>query len=463
MKTVLKGLTMAALVAVVATPAAAQQKSWGFGIHTGWTDNGRLAESTVQDRHLKLDNGWNLGGDLEWWFGSRRIGLRTEATWMKQPFILDREPDAANPTNPAIDPDEEQEVLQGFTGVNAIFADADLMIRLLPTTVDRKFAPFINLGTGFVRWDYDSDRENDPRSFEPADAYIYGDNQSEWAVTGGIGADLFFSPSVALRLEAKDYWHTDSPILKLSDMERDHKGGHNFLYRAGLVFSFGGARVEEPGFVEAPPPPPPPAPAPVVAAAPATERVAMCVVDASGRLQSVDATRYIETGQIYVTRNGQEVAFSTVYPVTEPLYIRSAPWYVASRPLILDLDEDDMGGDLDDEIKDAVEDQANLPANRVEFVNFGSRGPIVMGDVMYVGSIEGTPLYAKISDVGALRTELNDRLRTTTDLDDILDDEEFADRFVNEIETFYLTVEPSARECIFQPVSSTRVVRRTNG
>jgi hypothetical protein len=310
---------------------------------------------------------------------------------------------------------------------------------------------------------FDFDRSIDaPREFQPVDAYIYGDSQTEWAVTGGVGFDLFMSESVALRLEAKDYWMTDSPILKLSDMERDHKGGHNFLYRAGLVFNFGGARVEEPGFVAAPPPPPPPAPEPAPAP-PATERVSMCVVDANGRLQTVQATRYIETGQVYVMRNGQEVAFSTVHPVVEPLYIRSAPWYVASRPLILDLDDNDMGGDLDDEIDDALERQENLPANRVEFVNFGARGPLVMGDVMYVGSIDGTPLYAKISDVGELRTDLNDRLRTTTDLDDILDDEEFADRFVNEIETFYLAVEPSTGDCIFQPVSSTRVVRRTNG
>jgi hypothetical protein len=351
-------------------------------------------------------------------------------------------------------------VLQGFTGVNTVFADANLMLRLLPTTPDRRFAPFINVGTGFVRWDYDSDRENDPRAYEPVDAYIYGDSQTEWAVTGGIGADFFFSESVALRLEAKDYWHTDSPILKLSDMERDHKGGHNFLYRAGLVFNFGGARVEEPGFVAAPAP----EPAPVVTPAPpATENVAMCVIDANGRLTTVSATRYIQSGQIMVMRNGQEVAFSTVYPVVEPTYIRSAPWYVASRPLILDLDADDMGGDVDDELDDAIENQADLPENRVEFVNFGSRGPLVMGDVMYVGSIDGTPLYAKISDVGALRTELNNRLATTTDLDEILEDEAFADRFVNEIETFYLAVEPAVNECIFQPVSSTRVVRRTNG
>ena len=463
MKTLLKTAGGAALAAaLLAAPAEAQQKAWGFGIHTGWTDNGRLAETDLQDRHLKLDNGWHVGGDLEWWFGSRRWGFRTEGTWMKQPFIIDREPDAANPTNPEVPEDEEQEVLQGFTGVNTIFADANLMLRLLEPTVDRRFAPFLSLGTGFIRWDYDSDRENDPREFEPVDAYIYGDSQTEWAVTGGIGADFFLSESVALRLEAKDYWHTDSPILKLSDMDRDHKGGHNFLYRAGLHFNFGGARVEEPGFVALPEPEPEPEPMPEPE--PATERVTMCVVSPEGRLQTVQGTRYLESGEIYVTRNGQEVLFSTAYPVVEPYYVRGAPWYIANEPLMVALGTDDMGGDVDDELDDAVEDMEDLSdADRVEFVRFGTTGPLPMGEVLYVGSIDGTPLYATRSDIGSLLPELERRLSTTRDLDEVLEDEAFADRFVNEIETFYLAVEPGSAECIFQPVSSTRVIRRTNG
>jgi hypothetical protein len=454
MKTVLKSLTMAALIAAVATPAQAQQKSWGFGLFGSWVSPGSLAEAEPSDNDLKLDEGWSGGASLEKWFGSRRMGLRFEGNYMKQPFVLTR----GENTVDDLDEDEE-EILDRFTGVNTWFADANLMLRLLPASVDRRFAPFLSLGTGLIHWDTGRPETDDAR-LGRADAYIYGESQTEWALTGGIGADIFFSETVALRLEARDYWNSDSPYLVLSDMERDHEGGHNVLWRAGLQFNFGGARVEEPGFVAAPPPPAP-APAPVVAAPapPATETVAMCVVDSNGRLQTVQAKRYIETGQIYVTRNGQEVAFSTVYPVVEPNYVRGASWYVASRPLILNLDEDDMGGDLDDEIDDALEQ----PENRVEFVNFGARGPVVMGDVMYVGSIDGTPLYAKISDVGAIRTELNDRLRTTTDLGDILDDEEFADRFVNEIETFYLAIEPAAGDCIFQPVSSTRVVRRTNG
>jgi hypothetical protein len=37
------------------------------------------------------------------------------------------------------------------------------------------------------------------------DAQVYQEAQSEGAVFGSIGTDIFFTPSVALRLEAKDY------------------------------------------------------------------------------------------------------------------------------------------------------------------------------------------------------------------------------------------------------------------
>jgi chromosome condensin MukBEF MukE localization factor len=60
-----------------------------------------------------------------------------------------------------------------------------------------------------------------------------------------------------------------------------------------------------------------------------------------------------------------------------------------------------------------------------------------MGDVLYIGSIDGTPLYATRSDIGDLMPDLEARLRASRDLDDVLDDEAFATRFATEIETFY--------------------------
>ena len=165
----------------------------------------------------------------------------------------------------------------------------------------------------------------------------------------------------------------------------------------------------------------------------------------------------------HVTRDGREELFASAYPVSAPIYVKGAPWYVAASPLVLDLKADDMGGDVDDELDDAAE-------NRMEFVNFGATQPLPMGDVLYVGSIDGTPLYATRSDIGDLMPDLEARLSTSRDLDDVLDDKTFADRFASEIETFYTVVEPghpavetTGGSCVFQPMTSTRIMRRTRG
>ena len=142
-----------------------------------------------------------------------------------------------------------------------------------------------------------------------------------------------------------------------------------------------------------------------------------------------------------------------------PVYIQGAPWYVASRPLVIDLTG--KPSKVEDRLDAAVE----MPDNRIELVNFGSTMPLPTGDVLYVGSVNGTPLYAKRTDIAVdLLPDLQAKLRTSQDLEDILhDDQAFADRFSNGISTFYLAIAPGAQNCTFQPVSSTRVVRRTSG
>lgn len=466
MKTVLKGLTTAALMAaVMAVPAGAQQKSWGFGVNGAYFKSGTLAKGPT-DTRLQLDNKRSIGFNLEIWPGSGRVGIRADATKTNSPWILENH---KNPSSAALARD--QATLQAAVrNVDVWLADADLMIRLFRPTVDRRFAPFVSVGGGFVRWDHQQIKSGanpatlDLQVREP-DAQIYGKKQSEPAIKASIGTDFFLTDNVALRLEAKDYYNWSSPYIQLSDLSGDkphHGGTHNLLYSAGLAFLFGGG-VEEPGFiaaapapapvvVAAPPPPPPPAPT--------TESVSMCVVDQNGRLSMVTGTRRFSNNQIYVTRNGTDVLFSTAYPVSEPHYIKGAPWYVAARPLVLNLDANDMGGDVDDELDDAAE---KLPENRMEFVNFGATQPLPMGDVLYVGTIDGTPLYAKRSDIGGLLPDLEAKLRVTTDLDDVLDDKAFATRFATEIETFYTVVEPGSSNCVFQPMSSTHVVRRTRG
>jgi hypothetical protein len=335
------------------------------------------------------------------------------------------------------------------------------MVRLLPVSLDRFFAPFISVGAGLVRWDQQGNATGDENldlRINSADVQIYGNAQREFAVTGSVGSDFFLTHNLALRLEAKDYFNPRSPYIRLSELaatdgNRHQVGGHNLVYSAGLNLLFG-RPVEKPGFIAAAPEPAPvvveaPAPPP----APTTEAVNMCYVDSSGRLQTIAATRRLSNGDIYVTQNGSDVAFSTAYPTTEPLYIKSANWYVASRPMILDLGNGTaITTDID----------VNTVPNRVEFVNFGSTMPMSPSDLTYVGSINGTPLYARTSDIGDFRSELDAAMRTTTDLGKMLADKAFADRYTNAITTFYMPVEPGT-SCVFQPVSSTHVVRRTRG
>jgi hypothetical protein len=462
MKTVLRGLIAAGFAAAfVAAPAAAQMKSFGLGVHGAYFQSGKLAENG--DTELDLDNRGAYGAGLEWWFGSRRVGLRFEGTHTDSPFQLEFD-SSLEPDPSGSDPQTE---LDGFGTVDTWMANASLMIRLLSPSVDRRFAPFISLGGGFVRWDTENETVTDLRLTE-VDAQVYQEAQSEGAIFGSIGTDIFFTPGVALRLEAKDYYNPSSPYLMLSTLAGDpehHGGGHNMLWSAGLQFMFGGAPVEEPGFISVAPEPEPAPPVVVQAPppAPTTESVAMCVVDQSGRLELVRGTRNLGNGEVYVSRNGRDVLFSSVYPVTAPVYVKGAPWYVAAQPLVVSRDKDDLGGDVDDELDDAAE-------NLVEFLNFGATQPLPMGDVLYIGSIDGTPLYATRSDIGTLLPDLEARLQASRDLDEVLDDEDFATRFATEIETFYTVVEPgtpaaeaTSASCVFQPMSSTRVVRRTRG
>jgi len=452
MKTVLKGLMVAGIAACFASPAAAQQRAVGLSLHGAYFQSGDLAQNGATD--LDLDNRGAMGGGLEWWFGSRRVGLRADATYTKSPFQLEFDNENGITTG-----DEAQAELDQYGKVGTWLANANLMIRLLKPTVDRRFAPFVSVGGGFIRWDTNNDNVQDLRVPE-ADVQIYKDVQSEGAVFGSIGTDFMLSHSVALRLEAQDYYNPSSPYLMLSTLNgsRDHhKGGNNVLWTGGLTFLFGGNK-EETGFIaEAPAPEPEPAPvvvqAPPPPPAPTTEPVNMCYVDQSGRLQTVSAVRNLSNSNVYVTRNGSNVLFSTAYPTSEPYYIKGSSWYVASRPMILDLGH---GTTITTDV------DVNTVPNRIEFVNFGASQPMSSSDLYYVGSTNGTPLYARTSDIGAFQSDLDAAMRTSSDLNKMLADQKFADRYVNEIQTFYMPVEPGT-DCVFQPVSTTHVVRRTRG
>jgi hypothetical protein len=434
---------------LAATPIDAQTRNWGVGVHAAYVEAGTLAESG--DVELQPDNSASIGGNVEAWLADGWLGLRGDVWYTTAPWIIDVD----GQVDGGEDTDEGQVSLEDLGDLAIWMADADVMVRILRPWPGRAVAPFVSVGGGFMRWDQDdADLEDEYELLiAETDAKIVGDSQTEPAVTGSIGTDLFWDDRVALRLEAKDYWNPNSPYLRLSrgDEDRHHEGAHNIVYSAGLTFLFGGGGVEEPGFVAvAPGPVPPPAPQ----APSATERVAMCVVGESGRLETLSATRSLDDGEITVRQNGGEVAFDAAHPAVAPRYIRGASWYVASQPLVLSLDET--------EAKPANGDAASDlgPVDRLELVVVGSPQTKPTRALAFVGSVGGASVFAQAGDIAALRTELDVRLRVSAELRDVLADDRFADRFLQAAATLYMAVEPGRTDCMFQPVSATRTVRR---
>ncbi len=461
MKTALKSLSAAAVAAaLMAMPAHAQMKNFSLGLNAGYYRSGNLAENSVTGTELRLDNGAAYGADLEGWLGSsKRWGFRVEGNWTRHPYALYND----NNFN------TENTDLSQFGNIKSWMVDGDLMLRLLTPTRDRMFSPFIDVGGGFVTWNPPSNDVGISANIPEANAYLYGDRQWQSAVTAGIGTDWFLTPGVALRLEAKDYWNPNSPYLVLDNQSEKQVGGHNLLFRAGLNFYFGGGNVKEPGFVAAAPTPPPapaPAPAPEPEPAPApeptTEAVSMCVIGQNYQPMTVAAVRQLDNGTIYVDRNGSQVAFNTAYPATSPVYVRGADWYTMDQPLVVDLTTEQPNEALEDIAENPV-NPANYKANRFEFVRFGTASRMPASDLTFVGTVNGTPLYARTTEVAPIQTQLSDRLAVTTDLNQILMDQDFANSFTSNITTFYAPVEPSEGNCVYQPISTTHVVRRTRG
>ena len=173
----------------------------------------------------------------------------------------------------------------------------------------------------------------------------------------------------------------------------------------------------------------------------------MCVVDENGfRVRTIEAIRVPSENRVYVTEAGQRVAFETAHPASAPIYVKSATWYVADQPLVINLETD---------TKVAAADR-----NRIELVLFGSPAQRNASDLVFVGTIDGTPIYASGTDVAPFRSRLEGQFATSTDLATILRADAQLARDFGGVTSYYVAVEPN---CVFRPVSVTNYVRRTRG
>lgn len=449
MKILIKCAASAAtLAALAAAPLGAQTANGGLGLYGSWMDPGRLAEQG--DTELQVADGFGVGGGLEFWFGSGRVGLGLNASYHQNSFKAE----FADGSNP-----EEEE----FGDVTNWYGDASLMLRLLEPVQRRRFAPFLSLGAGMVRIDPDG---NGTLNYDPADAQIQFEAQNEFAVVGAIGADLFFSDNVALRAELKDYWMSDSPYDRLSIPSESHEGGHNLQFNVGLQFFFGGG--EEPTVFprdEPEPQPIEPEPAAEPEPEPVVEETLICVVDEDGdwELETVSAFRNVDENRVFIRRNGTEVDLVRAYPATGPVYVKSARWYLDDEPLTVDFTVDE---DLDVDVKtdtDVVVALDEGDVEHVEWVTFGTSRTFAPGELTFIGTVDGTPVYARSMDVERFRTDLVTVHATTTDLDRIILENDHIATHIVELDPVFVAVEPAENECVFRPLSPTNIVRATRG
>jgi hypothetical protein len=174
------------------------------------------------------------------------------------------------------------------------------------------------------------------------------------------------------------------------------------------------------------PAPPPQAPTPPP---PTTATTSVCVVDptAPTGLRTETATVMLATNDTTVMLNGTETPLRTAY-TTVPV-AANAPWYVQGQPLTI-----------------------GTGRNSLAYVSFGTARNIDMGDLAYVGTVNGLPVYANRTDVSTLTipspaVEINSNPALMTGL--------------RNVQVLYVPV--TSYGCNFQPIQLQQAVRKVRG
>lgn len=407
----------AAAVAFAGMPEAAEAQTHrsAFGLNGGgswFSEMNRGADAA----DLTLQPGWIAGAQLERWFGNARIGLRLNGNFTDRPLRLSN---------------GETET---FGSMNTWFGDLDLMARILSPRPDRTFAPFVSLGFGLVH--YDPPRAN--VEVEEANAIFRGDFQTQLAGVVGLGTDIFPGWQVGamplmFRLEAANHFTPESAWRNLETNERFGEV-HNVRLTAGLHAMFEPIAPPPPPVAVAPEPeavapaPPEPEPAP-----PAEETAIVCVIDpaAPGGIRTVEVIHVAETDERFVIRDGQRVRFEGTLP--QVTLAPETEWHAAGDPLRLEVEQD-----------------------AIEFVPFGTQRVIEADELVFLGTVDGLPVYGSRAEIDARlaaapRADLRATLRTDAEAWDLF----------RETEVLYVPAEGTG--CVFVPLQRVEEVLPVRG
>jgi hypothetical protein len=439
MKPLFRAAVAAAVLAPFAvTPAEAQRYRFDVGVNGGFAwyteslDEPHVGTLT-QDARFKP--GWILGGQLTFW-PADRFGIRANGAWSERPLERVRKgdlpPGASSSENIAED-------------VNLWSWSGDLMFRFArprETWAGTEFLPYIAAGLG-VKSIHPAieDPTTDPNrkgvifEMEPGQRFLLNHQRTLMGLLA-LGADLRMAPRFAVRLEVGDrIW--DSPMYRLDannppgflEPGNEDVGEvvHELYGTVGLHWLMGLRPVPVVAIVPPPPAPPPVQPPPPPP--PAEERLMVCVIDptAPGGVRMQEVFYRPATRDTVIVRNGERVALRTT--LGDVRVAADADWFVQGRPLAV-----------------------TSGRQRVEFVTYGTSRLIEANDLVFLGTVNGVPIYASATDAQPFRADLEQARTTlaTQDLLVIMQQRPALYQRVQRVDILYAPLQPIG--CIFQPL-----------
>lgn len=453
----MKGLGRAAVGTALLLPLAVSpvsaQTPWRFdvGVNGGgsWYSSLLGGDDTGGDA-AKFQPSWLTGGQVGVWF-TPRIGIRANMTYT--------------------DTKLKQGDTELYGDVNLWSGSGDVLIRLTnPRSNFTGFQalPYVALGAG-AKWinpagdffavvdggDADSGVPFTCVSgscFGPGGVPVAGaanlflKESASFMGLGGIGADLRVARNFAIRVEAGDRIYKPTVVavgatgfpraVTATSTDNRAKLVNEIYGQAGLHLLLGVAAPEVVAITPAPAPPaetPPPPPAPT------TETVSVCVVDVTQPqgLRMLEATRTIATNDTTVMVNGQSVPLAQAVG-TVPV-ASTATWYIQGQPLVIG------------------------KTHQLKFVSFGSPRTASVGELTFLGTVDGLPIFADPSTVASVQASLDQaRTANNNDLTAIVDAQADVRSALDKANVvLYAPLQPTG--CVFQPVQLQQQVRKVRG
>ncbi|MGH7466689.1 MAG: hypothetical protein ACRENP_01760 [Longimicrobiales bacterium] len=448
---------------LVTLPVTAQFYKWDFNVNGGFSwlsgdildrsdfDFDEFEDPILNRNSVDLGSGGTVGSQLGYWF-TKRIGLRANFAYTDSD--VDRNIDVLGfPLLNLFDHD-----------VNLWSGTGDLMVRLnTPRTRWDGFEwlPYIALGAGaqwinpsgdrfFVVDDIDIDLDPDDdlifntsghsgiplRCSDFLDTCAFLEEKSTFMGLVGLGMDLRFAPSFAVRLEVTDrIW--EAPVKEViqddifpfvfAEVGDLGKTVNQISLTVGASYLFG---LREPPrrVVVAPPPRPAPPPPPPP---PSTEEITVCMIDPmfAGGVRNVTATRNLSTGDTTIMKNGDKVRLSDA--VANIPVVSGSPWYVSGAPF-----------------------EIGTAPNRLLYVSVGGARMIEPSDLAYLGTVNGLPVFADRLTLSPGLTNLG----PNTDLNRIVVESADARHALEQVAVIYVPLQPTG--CVFQALQKQVEVRK---